>query len=130
MTDWSLSISCSRPFRLTRSDACGTMNAFTPLLVLASINAFAQAPKVDTLVSPEVHQDRRVTFRVRAPKAAEVSLFGDWMLPETKQPMSKDEHGVWSVKLGPLEPGLAIYTFTIDGVTNADPVNPRIKLRA
>jgi enterochelin esterase family protein len=29
-----------------------------------------------------------------------------------------------------LIPGLAIYTFTVDGVTMPDPVNPRIKLRA
>jgi enterochelin esterase family protein len=34
------------------------------------------------------------------------------------------------VTLGPLEPGLAIYNFTMDGVVIADPVNPRIKLRA
>ena len=85
---------------------------------------------MNTLVSPEVHPDRRVTFRVRAPKATEVSLVGDWMIAETKQAMTQDEQGVWSVTIGPLEPGLAIYTFTVDGVTTPDPVNPRIKLRA
>jgi len=106
------------------------MKSFIPFVLLASAAAFAQAPLVDTLVSPEVHSDRRVTFRVRAPKASEVSLFGDWMLPETKQAMTRDEHGVWSATVGPLEPGLAIYTFTLDGVTTPDPVNPRIKLRA
>ena len=92
--------------------------------------ALAQTPRVDTLVSPEVQSDRRVTFRVRAPKATEVSLFGDWMLPGTKQAMTRDDQGVWSTTTGPLEPGLAIYTFTVDGVTTPDPVNPRIKLRA
>ena len=107
-----------------------SVNAFTVLLLLASVTAFAQTPKPDTLLSPEVHPDRQVTFRVRAPRASEVTLLGDWMLPDSKQSMSRDEQGIWSAKVGPLEPGLAIYTFTIDGVTNADPVNPRIKLRA
>src|SRR6266545_2575002 len=106
------------------------MKAYISFLLLASAAAFAQTSRVDTLVSPEVLPDRRVTFRVRAPKASEVSLFGDWMMPNTKQDMTRDEQGVWSATLGPLEPGLAIYTFTVDGVTTPDPVNPRIKLRA
>ena len=103
---------------------------FLVFFLLNALGAFAQAPRIDTLVSPEVHLDRRVTFRVRATNAAQVTLFGDWMAPETKQTMTRDGQGVWSVTLGPLEPGLAIYTFTIDGVTTPDPVNPRIKLRA
>ncbi len=106
------------------------MKAFISFLLLASAAAFAQAPRVDTIVSPEVLPDRRVTFRVRAPKASEVSLFGDWMLPGTQQAMARDEQGVWSTTTSPLEPGLAIYTFTVDGVTTPDPINPRLKLRA
>jgi enterochelin esterase family protein len=106
------------------------MKAFISFLLLTTAVAFAQTPRVDTLVSPEVQPDRRVTFRVRAPKASEVSLFGDWMLPATQQAMTRDEQGVWSTTIGPLEPGLAIYTFTVDGVTTPDPINPRIKLRA
>ena len=106
------------------------MKAFISSLLLTSAVAFAQTSRVDTLVSPEVLPDRRVTFRVRAPKASEVSLFGDWMMPGTQQAMTRDEQGVLSTTTGPLEPGLAIYTFTVDGVTTPDPVNPRIKLRA
>ena len=106
------------------------MKAFFASLLLTALTAFAQSPRFDTLISPEVHPDRRVTFRVRATNASEVMLFGDWMAPETKQTMRHDAQGVWSVTVGPLEPGLAIYTFTIDGVTTPDPVNPRIKLRA
>jgi enterochelin esterase-like enzyme len=52
------------------------------------------------------------------------------MAPETKQVMTRANDGIWSATVGPLEPGLAIYTFTVDGVTMPDPVNPRIKLRA
>ena len=37
---------------------------------------------------------------------------------------------IWSVTLGPLEPSIYIYSFTVDGVAIPDPVNPRMKLRA
>jgi len=80
------------------------------------------------VLSPDVHSDRTVTFRLQAPKASEVTLTGDWLASAEK--LTKDDKGVWSVTLGPLEPGLAIYSFTMDGVAMADPVNPRIKLRA
>jgi enterochelin esterase family protein len=52
------------------------------------------------------------------------------MQPNVPEPMTRDSNGVWSITVGPLDPGLAIYTVTIDGVTTPDPVNPRIKLRA
>ncbi len=80
------------------------------------------------VLSPEVHPDRTVTFRVQAPKASDVTLTGDWLASAEK--LTKDDKGIWSVTLGPLEPGLAIYSFTIDGLAMADPVNSRIKLRA
>jgi len=92
--------------------------------------ALAQAPQADTLVSPEVHRDRKVTFRIRAPKAAEVTFFGDWMPTGKQEKMTKAADGVWSVALGPLPPSIYLYTFTVDGLTIADPVNPRIKLRS
>src|SRR3954465_3524265 len=76
------------------------------------------------VLSPEVHPDRTVTFRLQAPKASDVTLTGDWAASAEK--LTKDDKGVWSVTLGPLEPGLAIYSFTVDGMAIADPVNPRI----
>ena len=88
----------------------------------------AQAP--DSVVSPEVKPDRRVTFRMFAPKATEVSFYGDFMPVGSKEAMTKDASGVWSVTVGPLPPSIYIYSFTVDGATIADPVNPRIKLRA
>ncbi len=92
--------------------------------------AFSQAQPADTLVSPEVRPDRRVTFRIRAPKASEVTLAMDYMPANTREKMTKDADGVWSVTIGPLDPTVYIYTFNVDGVTMADPVNPNIKLRA
>jgi enterochelin esterase-like enzyme len=89
----------------------------------------AQPAKNSTPVSPEVHPDRKVTFRVRAPKATEVTLTADWQASGAEK-MAKDDAGVWSITVGPLEPGPAIYNFNIDGVAVPDPINPRIKLRA
>jgi enterochelin esterase family protein len=101
------------------------------LSALLTSTAIAQRAATDTgggVVSPEVHPDRTVTFRLRAPNAADVTLTGDWLPAPEK--LTKDANGVWSVTLGPLEPGLAIYTFTADGTGMADPANPRVKLRA
>jgi enterochelin esterase family protein len=42
------------------------------------------------------------------------------------QPMNKDESGVWSVKLGPVEPNIYPYCFIIDGVSVADSNNVNI----
>jgi enterochelin esterase-like enzyme len=94
-----------------------------PVLLLALAVGAAHA-------QPIVHPDHRVTFRIKAPKASEVSLTGDWLgaAPPTK--LEKDASGVWSVTLGPFEPSMYIYSFTVDGVAMADPVNPRMKLRA
>ena len=100
-----------------------------------SVASFAQTPpsaqtaQIDGLVSPEVHSGGNVTFRIRAAKAEEVTLFGDWMPPGSKHPMTKDAEGVWSATIGGIEPTIHLYSFTVDGVTMADPVNPRIKLR-
>jgi enterochelin esterase family protein len=84
----------------------------------------------DTLQSPEVSADHRVTFRIFAPKASEVTLTGDWLGSTPPPKLNKDERGVWSITLGPFEPSIYIYSFTVDGVAIPDPINPRIKLRA
>ena len=82
------------------------------------------------LISPEVHPDRTVTFRVRLPNASAVSISGaDWTDLGATIPLTKDDAGLWSVTVGPLEPMNAIYNFTIDGVTTPDLNNPRVKLR-
>jgi enterochelin esterase-like enzyme len=94
-------------------------------LLLAPL-AFSQA----NLVSPELHPDRTVTFRILAPKAAQVTLAMDFMSASSPEKMTRDSEGVWSVTVGPLAPSVYIYTFNVDGVTLADPVNPNIKLRA
>ena len=88
----------------------------------------------DTLVSPEVHPDRTVTFRIRFPQATTVTLTGDWLATLATptggtMPMTKDAEGIWSVTSEPLEPTVHLYFFTVDGQAIADPINPRMKLR-
>jgi enterochelin esterase family protein len=91
--------------------------------------ALAQTPAADGLVSPEVQADRTVTFRVRAPKASEVTLYGDWMPVGKPEPMNKGNDGVWSIHTAPLEANVHLYWFNLDGVAVADPVNPVVKIR-
>jgi len=71
------------------------------------------------LVSPEVLPDKRVTFRIRAPKAAEVTLTGDWLGSAPQPKLAKDDSGIWSVTLGPFEPSIYIYSFNVDGIAIA-----------
>jgi enterochelin esterase-like enzyme len=78
------------------------------------------------VVSPEVHADRTVTFRIRAPKAGEVFLNGEWR-GGGRLAMTKDEQGLWSLTVGPLEPDVYGYSFVIDGLVLTDPSNPVLK---
>ena len=102
--------------------------------------AFSQRPPVpyyeDTKnipVSPEVHSDRTVTFRLFAPKASEVLLMGSPGILEVIKkplPLTKDENGVWSLTVGPLPAGFYTYGYAIDGgMRMPDPSNPKLELR-
>ena len=100
-------------------------------LAIDHTGAFAQAPVTPprapqqqgrvSVVSPEVQPDRRVTFRLLAPKANEV-LFAS--SDSQGVAMTKGENGVWEVTRGPLEPGPYRYSFSVDGVTVVDPRSP------
>jgi enterochelin esterase family protein len=77
------------------------------------------------LVSPQVHDDGRVTFRLRAPQAGRVLVTGILGLPP--QPMTKDSQGIWQVTVGPLAPKLYSYLFQVDGADQIDPSNRDVK---
>jgi enterochelin esterase-like enzyme len=85
-----------------------------------------QAPNV---TSPEVLPGHRITFRIYAPKAASVTVDGDFveqgLAPAAA--LTKDDRGVWSATVGPLPPDLYRYVFDVDGVRTADPKNGLIK---
>ena len=73
--------------------------------------------------SPEVSDDGRVTFRLRAPNAREVAA----TLAGNSLPMQKDEQGVWSVTSGPLAPGIYTYSLLVDGTSINDPNNRQVQ---
>jgi enterochelin esterase-like enzyme len=80
----------------------------------------------------QILPDRRVTFRLLAPnaKAVEVviGLKDDVHAPGTTGTgMSRDADGLWTVTIGPLEPNLYQYQFSVDGLKIADPGNEMLK---
>ncbi len=97
------------------------MRSLIPLCILLVPSLLAQ-PAVH---SPEVAADHMVTFRIVAPAAREVTVAGEFM--KGSKPLQKDDKGLWSVTLGPIEPEIYNYNFTIDGVRTIDPNNPRVK---
>ena len=94
------------------------------LLLTAAVQA--QQPGQPTAVrSPEVSADRRVTFRVRAPNASKVTVFCECL--STEPALAKDAEGVWSITVGPIDPDIYEYHFTVDGVDTLDQRNPVVK---
>jgi enterochelin esterase family protein len=77
------------------------------------------------VVSPEVLSDRRVVFRIYAPKAQAVTVSaGD--IPGAAPAFAKQENGVWEATTAPVPPGAFRYVFVVDGVRTLDPVNTRL----
>jgi enterochelin esterase-like enzyme len=102
--------------------ALGVLKAQTPQEAGNTGRVDAVQAAAAPLVSPEVLSDRRVTFRLRAPKASAVALnFAAWNAKP--QPMVRDEKGIWSLTVGPVEPEIYSYTFLVDGIRTPDPSN-------
>lgn len=93
------------------------------LILVTSTIVCAQAPP-SPVVSPEVLGDHRVTFRLRAPNAKEVSV----EIEGGGKPlaMQKDAEGIWSATSEPLAPDYYGYAFLVDGVTTLDPSNSAV----
>jgi len=91
--------------------------------ITASTNAPSQRPA--PVYSPEILGDGKVTFRIRAAKASEVKVTGEWS-PDPID-LARDDEGIWSGTVGPLKPELYGYAFVVDGLRFADPANPSIK---
>jgi len=87
----------------------------------------ARKKRPPPVVSPTIHEDGKVTFRVQTSNATEVSVSGE--MAKGRQVMVKEEgdRGIWSVTLDPVEPGLYGYSFSIDGVKQLDPGNRHLK---
>lgn len=99
--------------------------SFLVLCFLLCIATFAQqalwgnAP----VVSPEVHENHTVTFRLKAPKAVKVQIVGDFT-PQGVVEMVENKEGVWEYTTPePLTPELYCYNFVVDGLKINDPNN-------
>jgi len=77
------------------------------------------------VVSPEVLPDHHIVFRILAPQAKIVGLRASDIqgLPREGPAFSKDDDGIWSATVGPIDPGAYRYTFMVDGVPTMDPRN-------
>lgn len=89
-----------------------------------------------SVVSPEIHDDNTVTFRLKAPKAVKVQVTGDF-LPTQKiktpfgefdgpgmEELTEGKDGVWEFTTEkPLKPELYSYSFIVDGLKIMDPSN-------
>jgi len=95
------------------------------VLIAGFTAASALAQQPPRIVSPEILPDGRVTFRLNAPKAGDVILTGEFL--EGNRRLEKGADGIWSVTVGPVEPEIYHYNFTIDGVRTIDPANPQLK---
>ncbi len=75
--------------------------------------------------SPKVAADRKVTFRILAPKAETIRLNSSDIPGGQGQPrtLTKGENGVWELTIGPVDAGTYRYTFSVDNVPVVDPRN-------
>lgn len=88
------------------------------------------------VVSPEIHDNNTVTFRLKAPKAVKVQITGDFLpTQKVKTPfgefdapgtadLKENKEGVWEYTTPePLKPELYGYSFLVDGLRMMDPAN-------
>src|SRR5262245_66128198 len=89
----------------------GHVGGALAVLVLAGVVAAQPGgPRAPVVVSPEVKSDRKVTFRLYAPRAEKVGMFTT-DLPGGFAPraMKKGEKGVWELTLDAVERGTYRY---------------------
>jgi enterochelin esterase-like enzyme len=119
--------------RLTTTRRAGALAGM--LLLVMAAGAGAQAPGArtprvqDTLKSPAIGADGRVTFQLYAPKATDVTLRSEGPAPFANQKLVKGDSGVWTLTAqAPAD--LYIYWYDVDGVSVADPRNnrPRVNM--
>lgn len=109
------------------------MNTLHKILLsgfLVSLSLLGTERRCPAQLSPDIHEDKRVTFRLNAPQAKEVFLLGDWRKPNESLPMIKSDDGVWTISAGPFLPGNHIYSYEVDGIQVPDPQNALVKIRA
>jgi enterochelin esterase family protein len=102
-----------------------TLTSLACIVIIIALPLSAQAQKGGPIISPEIIQNKEVTFRLKAPKAAEVSLRGQWDRQQVA--LTKDAEGVWSITLPEVKAGVWEYNFIVDGLSMIDPANTAMK---
>jgi enterochelin esterase-like enzyme len=75
------------------------------------------------VISPEI-TDKEVFFRISAPYADTVKLYGSWMTNfKSAVLLIKDKAGIWSVAITAPTPELYTYSFIVDGLNVNDANN-------
>ena len=86
--------------------------------------AFAQFQQ-DPVISPDIHDNGSVTFRIMAATADSVKISGSWMSGfGASENLEKGEDGVWEINIDDLTPDYYNYSYNVDGVRTIDPHNP------
>ena len=107
------------------------------ILLFSATAAWAQQALwgIPQTISPEIHPDNTVTFRLKAPAAHSVQVTGDFLPPQKiETPHGEFEipgvaslkagaDGVWEYTCAPLAPELYSYTFIVDSLRMPDPAN-------
>jgi len=109
------------------------------LACVATLAVSHAQQRPEHIVSPEIAADGSVTFRIKAPRAAEVVVsasVGTLMAkpPGTvkdapdqwSMPMQKGADGIWTLTIGPLEPEIYRYAFLVDGMRALDLANRNV----
>lgn len=78
----------------------------------------------DTITSPVVHPDGRITFRLYAPEAKNVSIRTNSDFTKGPVKFTKNEQGVWSATTEPVSCGAYRYNYMVDGSIFLDSRNP------
>ena len=89
------------------------------------------------IISPEIHANNTVTFRLMAPEATKVSITGDFLPMQIRETprgtsespgvvdLTKNANGVWEFTTpAPLASELYNYSLIVNGVRITDPNNP------
>jgi len=111
---------------------------FLTFVCLISASNFAQQALFggQDIISPEIHSDNTVTFRLSAPQADKVEITGDFFPTQKMETpygnfdapgsaeLTKNAQGIWEFSTPqPLSPELYSYSFVVDGVKVTDPNN-------
>ena len=96
------------------------------MLMPVAVSAQQALSEGGTTLSPEIHDNKTVTFRLKAPKAVKVQAVGDF-LAQGMADLVENKEGVWEYTTPePLAPELYSYTFLVDGLKMNDPGNVHV----